>query len=479
MANADTPARVLPSNSDLERSFLGVLVQDCDQLPEALDLLPVEDIHTPRNVAIYRLMIQMGRFDLITLSDAVRHHHDPERFGGHGYVLDLPKFAPSTENLAFYAERLNAHAVRRRLIFACQKIIAAARDGDDLLADLVSGAVEDIAEAAATVSGGEAWKALADLAPAAADLYEARSAKYLDAMARGMPTTAGVPTTITAYDKLYRGVIRGAFDGIGGTSGMGKSAFGLAIAERVATQGHGVGVFSLEMPDQDNLDRLVSAGASVFGTKIADGSFNRTEHDGMLDELTRLSRLPLYLDQTPGLDFASIRQRTRRLKAKLARTKTPLLMVVIDYLQLLKVSIRQGGNMEQALGDNADAMKELAKSEDINVTALIQLNQECDKRTDHRPVASDVRGSGRIRMALDRLTLLYRPSRYDDTADPTVCEAILAKNRGGSEGVALIQWSGPTTSFSDFEVPREYRATGPERTDPESYPNNNGWRTRK
>jgi replicative DNA helicase len=473
--------RVLPQSWSMERAILGGLMQDWEAIREVQAVLSPEDFHRPSHRRLYEVMLAKaaaGGFDMLSILSYVGAAKDPEDYGGVGYVSLTPRECPSLEAFPAYIGSVRDASTRRRLILAAQRVIDMAQDMQPETANVVAAAEKEMI--AAFRAGGASrddWRSVADLAQAQADLYQQRTDAYVDAMREGRPTFAGVPTGLKQYDRLFRGVIRGSFDIIGGTSGMGKSAFGLYLAEKVASQGHGVGIFSMEMPHRSNLDRLVAGGAKVYGTRIGDGSFTRDEHERMLDELQRLAGLPLYLDETPGLTVQMLRQRVRRLRERLGKTGTPLLMVLIDFLQLVRVDIARGGNREQAMGEAAEAVRDLGKEEDVNITALVQLNQDCDKRADHRPVISDIRESGRIRQAADKATLLYRAHKYDPDADPSHVELILAKNRGGEEGTAEAVWDGPTTWFRDVDPDRVIRATGRERTEPQDY--HDGWRSKK
>lgn len=161
-----------------------------------------------------------------------------------------------------------------------------------------------------------------------------------------------------------------------------------------------------------------------------------------------LSRLNIYIDDTPGITVAA-------MKAKLRRMKN-LGLVVIDYLQLMSSTKNYNGNRVVEISDITRNLKIMAKELNVPVITLSQLARGPEQRPDKRPMLSDLRESGSIEQDADIVMFLYRNSYYDKT-DPNVhsCECIVAKNRHGEPGTVPLGWDGEFTRFTNAELVRQ------------------------
>ena len=137
-------------------------------------------------------------------------------------------------------------------------------------------------------------------------------------------------------------------------------------------------------------------------------------------------------------------------RARWVAARAPLGLIVVDYLQLLKANGRHGSR-EQAVADISRSLKRLAKSMNVCVIAISQLNRKCEERADHKPIISDLRESGQLEQDADTICFVYRHVIYDDLADPTKAILLIRKNRGGTIGDLPLRWDGPAQRFTDGE----------------------------
>ena len=160
-----------------------------------------------------------------------------------------------------------------------------------------------------------------------------------------------------------------------------------------------------------------------------------------------LSEAPIYIDDTSDITVSEIRARCRKLKME-----KNIGLVVIDYLQLIKGSGKKNSNREQEISEISRSLKILAKELDIPVIALSQLSREADKRSDHKPILSDLRESGAIEQDADIVMFLYREEYYKpDSEKKGKAEVIIAKNRSGSTGSIELLWLNNVTKFVNIE----------------------------
>lgn len=232
---------------------------------------------------------------------------------------------------------------------------------------------------------------------------------------------------------------------VAGRPGMGKTAFALSSARRVARAGGGVSIYSLEIDRSEIIARLVadeSARGSipipyrdVLSALRRDDTARASQIRSILHD--RLSKLPIHIDDAGGLSITDIEARARLDRDRFARDGQALNIVMIDYLGLIRVSDRYRGNKVSELGEIALSAKTMAKRLGVAVVLLAQLNRAVEGREDKRPTMADLRASGEIEEHADVVALLYRPAYYL-SGDPIAAhderhkmEILIGKNRLG------------------------------------------------
>ncbi|MGL4444244.1 MAG: replicative DNA helicase [Alsobacter sp.] len=285
------------------------------------------------------------------------------------------------------------------------------------------------------------------------DALRAEVAEWQErASGRGTP---GIPTGYRAYDALTGGLHRGDLVVIAARPGMGKTSLITGLATNVARRGEAVAIFSLEMPARQLAGRMLCTDARVPLVRTRAGKLDPRELTKVQVSLSELAEIGVYVDDASrGRPYvADIISRTRRLAAHLARKKKRVGVVVVDYLQIVKlrdVLVKQ--RHELAVGEVSTELKSLAKELDCCVIGCAQLNRGVESRPDKRPGMSDLRDSGQIEQDADLIAMLYRDEYYNErTAEPGVVEIIVEKNRHGPTGTTKMRFDGPTTRFEDLE----------------------------
>jgi replicative DNA helicase len=248
----------------------------------------------------------------------------------------------------------------------------------------------------------------------------------------------GLSFGLTALDEILRG---GAHNGhlivVGARPGMGKTGFLLTAMEQWTHAGRPGIVFSLEMKGEELYGRVLS---SVSGLSADEWD---TDWDRVLDAADIVDRLAVNVADAPSMTLEQIRAECDRRRAE-----GTLHWIMVDYLTLMGTdpSIR---DQYLKVGANSTGLKAIAKDYDIPVILAAQLNRDVEKRQNKRPVQSDLRDAGQIEQDANVILFLYREHVYDETADPTEAEIIVAKQRGGRTGTVLAAWNGPLTRFED------------------------------
>lgn len=263
----------------------------------------------------------------------------------------------------------------------------------------------------------------------------------------------------TGFPELDR-VIMGLQDEeliiLAGRPSMGKTAMGCEIACNTAAIGkRPTLIFSLEMPGAAIARRSIASQGRVGFTRLRAGELLEHEWTRLLDGVSKLQEMPLYIDESPGLTLAQIRARARTFA-----NEFPNPIIFVDYLQFVAAENLRGGENATRIhvAEVSRGLKGLARELRCPVVALSQLSRDLEKRANKRPMMSDLRESGSIEQDADLIMFLYRDEYYNtDTREPGVTELIIGKQRDGPTGTVRFNFDKDQMRFSPigFEGPSE------------------------
>ncbi|MBR3971381.1 MAG: replicative DNA helicase [Ruminococcus sp.] len=442
----------LPYSSEAEQAVLGAVIYEPDCIGRVAEILPSADFfHISLHRLIYGTMLSMfthGRsIDFVTLYEELRHEKDFDPTEGKTYLVGLVDNCPSISNVEIYAKLVRDKYDIRQLIYAGHQIIDTASAGEhesDMLVDSAEQLIFDIRR-------GKNIQGLQRL-----DEIILQTFDRLDALNKDDPAMKPVSTGIGDLDRVITGLNRSDLILLAARPGMGKTSFALNIAKNVAGQQRAtVAFFSLEMSKEQLASRLLSTEALVEGTKLRTGKLTDEEWQRIIAGGDILSKMNMYLDDTPGITVPAMKAKLRRLRN--------LDLVVIDYLQLMSSGRRSDGNRVQEISEITRNLKIMAKELNVPVICLSQLSRASEQRTDHRPQLSDLRDSGSIEQDADIVLFLYREGYYSKegtpeaspTADQNSAECLVAKNRHGETRAVKLHWQGEFMRFTAVEAGRE------------------------
>ncbi|WP_101774955.1 replicative DNA helicase [Pasteurella oralis] len=244
-------------------------------------------------------------------------------------------------------------------------------------------------------------------------------------------------TGIEAVDNILGGINPTDIVVIAGRPGMGKTEFALTLTRNIAEQKGAVLFFSLEMANQQLMDRILSANANVPVRKLRNpNSMDQTEFGRVGDGLGKIKDHRIYFVDRGGLSANEIVSITEN---HLSNTG-PLSAICIDYLGLMNHGSLKNANKSQLIEDSLSTLKTFAKNFNVPIILLSQLNREVDSRSDKRPQNSDLRDSGSIEQDASQIIMLYREKAYKKDSDNDYSEAIITKNRFGELGTAYMKF---------------------------------------
>ncbi|MCD8548042.1 MAG: replicative DNA helicase [Aeromonadaceae bacterium] len=450
-----TDARVeqlkLPPHSfEAEQSVLGGLLLDNQAWDRVAERVVEQDFYSRPHRLIFAAMTRLAErghpLDLITLQETLENHEQLAEVGGFAYLVEIAKNTPSAANIAAYADIVRERAVVREMISVAHEIAEAGfdpqgRNAADLL-DLAESKVFKIAEQRANESEG----------PQSLRVVLEKTVDKIEELFRQPHNgVTGVSSGYTDLDKMTAGFQSSDLIIVAARPSMGKTTFAMNLCEHAAlTSDKPVLIFSLEMPSEQIIMRMLASLGRIEQNRVRTGQLDDDDWGRLSSTMGMLlERGKMYIDDSSGLTPTEVRSRARRV----AREHGGLSMIMIDYLQLMRVpALSENRTLE--IAEISRSLKALAKELQVPVIALSQLNRSLEQRADKRPVNSDLRESGSIEQDADLIMFIYRDEVYhDDSPDKGIAEIIIGKQRNGPIGRVRLTFQGQFSRFDNYAGP--------------------------
>jgi replicative DNA helicase len=477
----------LPQNVEAEAALLGALMID-NRLVEDIQLkLKAHHFFEPLHGRIYEAILKLTDSNRVanpvTLRPLFESDDSIKEVGGPAYLAQLTGSGAAVIGARDFAAQIYDLALLRALIGVGRDLVEGALDTSEDVAPLaqIERAESELYKVAEEGGAEGKAKSFAEASRLAVEMAER-------ALNNG-GNLSGITTGLDVLNAKIGGLHRSDLIIVAGRPGMGKSSLATNIAVAAAKRllrdaedsiepgkgaGAGVALFSLEMSADQLATRILAEQSGITSENLRMGRISQHEFRDLARAAADLETLPLYIDDTPGLTIAALRTRARRLKRQKG-----IGMVVVDYLQLLQGTGRNGSdNRVNEISEISRGLKTLAKELDVPVIGLSQLSRAVEQREDKRPQLSDLRESGSIEQDADIVLFIYREDYYLKASEvemPTPEEAagnlervgkyeewkskyeavagraelIVAKQRHGSTGIVRVRFDGRTTRFSD------------------------------
>ncbi len=442
----DTTATLLkvpPHSIEAERSVLGGLMLDDNAWDAIASILSAEDFYRGDHRTIFRCMHQLveqnNPLDIITISESLDEVNELENVGGLAYISDLADGTPTASNVRAYADIVQERATVRKLIAAAHDIADSGfnpqgRDSATLI-DQAESKVFKIGDERPNRGGPQSIRPLLT-----------KAVERIDELFQSKGALTGVSTGFRDIDDITSGLQASELIVVAGRPSMGKTSLMMNMAESVViSEGKPVLVFSLEMPADSLILRMLSSLGRIDQSKIRSGQLGDDDWPRLTSAVSLLSDKPLFIDDTPALSPNEIRSRARRV----AREFGSLGMIVVDYIQLMQVS-GTPENRAVEISEISRTLKAIAKEFNCPLVAGSQLNRSLEQRPDKRPIMSDLRESGAIEQDADVIMAVYRDEVYHEDAEKGLAEIIILKQRNGPIGKRRLTFVGQYTKFEDL-----------------------------
>jgi replicative DNA helicase len=445
VADADVARiRMQPHSLEAERSLLGGLLLSADSWDAIVEIVTADDFYRPQHRMIFRqverLIDRAEPVDVVTVADRLLATGELESAGGHQYLAELAEHTPTAANIRAYANAVRERAVLRQLINAAQDIAKAGfhpegRSADALL-DEAERRIMQISEQGRKTGGPQAMP----------NLLQGALDKIEELYNSGGDIT-GLTTGFVDLDRMTSGLQDSDLVIVAGRPSMGKTSFAMNLVENAALASHKpIAVFSMEMPAEQLVIRMLSSLGRINQTNVRTGKLEQEDWSKLSGAVAKLKETPIHIDDTPALTPTELRSRARRL----SREHGSLGMIMVDYLQLMRVAGSTEGRTAE-ISEISRSLKAVAKEFKCPVVALSQLNRSLEQRPNKRPVNSDLRESGAIEQDADVIMFIYRDEVYhEDSPDKGVAEIIIGKQRNGPIGTCRLAFQGEFTRFDNL-----------------------------
>jgi replicative DNA helicase len=462
--------RIPPNDLDAEAAVLSAVLLSRESLDKVMPLLSPDHFYSEANRRIFEGFLDLhlsGRpIDILTTRSWLADRELLQRVGGASYLAQIADAVPAISNVDDYARIVREKWRLRQLISACQQVAAEGYGVVENAQAFIDQAEQDVYQIARTPES--------TTVQSIKDVIQATFIQLNESLQRGNRIT-GVPTGFTKLDGLTGGLHAGDLVIVAARPGMGKTSFVLNLAVNVALPklveseadpdegpganvrqepGHGVAVFSLEMPREQVAARLLCSEARIDVSKLRQGYLQKDDWTKLTKAAAELAKLPIWIDDASDLSVLELRGKVRRLQAMADAKETQRLgLVVIDYMQLMTGNPR-ATSREQQISEISRSLKKLAKDLRVPVIALSQLNRAVETRgtKDKRPQLSDLRESGAIEQDADTIVFIYRDDYYekDNPEVAGLAELIISKQRNGPTGTVKVRFTKASTRFDNL-----------------------------
>ena len=443
---------------NIERAVLSSILFNPEELEDVLASLKPKDFYLPAHQKIYAVMIKLHEDDMPIDEEFIRKRINSKDVDD-SILIEILSANPITNTLA-YVREIKDGSVKRELATLATTIKKVALEeevsGNDAL-DTVQGELYKISTDSATSE-------LKDMTEITSDTLS-----YIERMKKlGNKHLIGETTGFDALDRKTTGFNEGDLIIIAARPAMGKTALVLNMALKNVEMNKGVIFFSLEMPAEQLMLRMLAAKTSIPLQNLRKGDMSDSEWSQLSGAFDDMNTKKLFVDDGGSININQLRARVRKLAQN---EDNNISLVIIDYLQLMQGT----GNKDrhQEVSDISRGLKMLAREMKIPIIALSQLNRGVESRPDKRPMLSDLRESGAIEQDADIIMFVYRDDVYKERDEARKekeakdkgeeyrssfvnkpveeAEIIIGKQRNGPIGTVKLDFQKALTRFVNKE----------------------------
>jgi replicative DNA helicase len=431
---------VVPHSREAEEAVIGSVLINPEAYYDVAQFLMADDFYIHRHRWIWesftRLHERRTPIDFLTVSEELDQVGHLAEVGGPAYLSSLISNVPTSLHASAYGRIVEETAIRRRMLSAANEIARMAYKEDSS----VETVMDEAEKAVFGVSERRMTRDLQTIQQVISDYYD-----RIDQIASRGEDIFGVPSGFIDLDRLLMGMQPSDLIIIAGRPGMGKTAFMLSAAKNAAQihKKH-VAVFSLEMSNEQLIQRLIAQETGIDSQRLRTGKLEEDEWPKFTQAVEALSNTRIFLDDTPALTPLQLRTKCRRL-----HLEYQLDLILVDYLQLMSSGNRVE-NRVQEVSYISRNLKVMARELNVPVLAAAQLSRAVEQRADKEPQLSDLRESGSLEQDADIVMFIHRPEIYEkDTLKQNLAQIKVAKHRNGPVGTIELIFRSSLAKFEN------------------------------
>lgn len=440
--------RTLPHNIEAEQALLGSLFMSFTALQKACEEVERDAFYQESHAKIFEVIKYLYENHIPVNASAVITELVSRSWlaqvGGASYLNEIQNSVATGANVEYYINTVLEQYTLRRMIEVATNIVTQSFNNETNISDLMEMAETSILNVAKTRKTGE-FRKIQDVL--------VKTQEDIEALSKQKGTVTGVTTGLYDFDKLTSGFHPKQLIIIAARPAVGKSALALNMLTAAAkSTKKSIAMFSLEMPAEQLAMRMLSSLGQINGKKLQTGKLESEDWRRLNEAISQLSDTNIYFHDAGGITIGEIKAKCRRLSTQ----GEGLGMVILDYLQLVNGSSKSSqANRQQEVSEISRGLKMMAMELDVPVIALAQLSRDVEKRTDKRPVLSDLRESGSIEQDADIVVAIHPKDMPEDAnlddSIPSPTELIILKHRNGPTGTINILFKKNTSTFLSFK----------------------------
>lgn len=436
--------RIQPQALEFEVVVIGAIMQSGECYEMVSGILKPEMFYDRRYKLVYkainRLHAKKMPIDVLTVVKELSNVGELEDAGGMLFVHGLMKNVGGYANIEAHSRLIQEKYIKREAIKAASAIIDQAFNETYDVFEIQTNVRNLDCFFSDQTTGGNQFTPIEKLLREERDRYDQRVA------AKAAGTPQGIPTGLRVLNNITRGWQKGNLIIVAARPAMGKTALMLCLARGAAQAGFPVYIPTLEMTPDELTERFVVMESEVNSEGYKTGTLSVPEMLQTDSARDVIRKMGIYIDDTPAITATKLKALCRKFCKE-----HPNGIVMVDYLQKMKVENERGKNREQVINEISQELKNIARENKIPVIALSQLSREVEKRSDKRPMLSDLRESGAIEQEADVVIFLHRPEYYDTNDTSGLAELIIAKYRNGGTGIANAKFIPELIKFVDVD----------------------------
>ena len=431
----------IPNNIEAEQSVIGAMFLSKYALQKATESLSSESFFLDKHGKIFDCIKDLYSkniaVDITTVADELKTRKILNEVGGIEYLTEILDITPTAGNVDYYIQIVEDKSILRNLIEKATEIVTLGYNNKTSVNETLDEAESKILNVIKNRKSTE-FRSMPEVLTSVQ--------KQLETLAENKGKISGLSSGYYEVDKITNGFHKNELIILAARPAMGKTALGLNFATNAAiNSGKSVIIFTLEMPAEQIVMRMISSIGQIESSKLQNGNLQNDDWKRVNEAISQLGELNIYIDDSAGVSIGDIRAKSRRI----ASLDNNLGMIVIGGAN------RYAGNRQQEVSEISRSLKTLALELHVPILCLAQLSRTPELREDKRPILSDLRESGSIEQDADIVAFIYRDDYYhpeskiDDNMSKT--EIIIRKNRSGRIGTAEVLFKKNTTSFLNYK----------------------------